>query len=36
MMIESYLDVVKRGGNVENLWKIALNQSVFGKTGRVE
>ena len=35
-MIESYLDVVKRGGNVGNLRKIALNQSVFGKTGRVE
>ena len=36
MMIESYLDVVKRGSDVENLRKIASNQRVFGETGRVE
>ena len=36
MKIESYLDVVRFGGDVEKLQKIASNQSVFGYTGRVE
>ncbi|KAJ0533181.1 hypothetical protein HanIR_Chr09g0405451 [Helianthus annuus] len=36
MMIESYLDVVRSSSNVGNLQKIALDQSVFGETGRVE